>query len=120
MGIANLANGFGAGGGSSSSPTTVPLDTLTSTSTTNPLAANQGRVLKDMIRLTLGQNVTITSNGQTVITLPTTPTDATSVIVEINGVDYHPTTDFTVAGAIVTWVGAFTIAISDVAYVSYI
>ena len=115
MGIANLSNGFGAGGSSGAAGAAV--DNLTSTSVTSALSANQGRVLNDKIEAAaIGAALPVTADGQTALTLPATPKNAASVILEINGVDYRNPHDFTVSGTTVTWLNGFILKTTDIIF----
>ena len=97
------------------------VDDLVSFDTDRALSANQGRILRNMIQAAgAGTQVPGVVDGQTVIALPAVPTDATSVVVEVNGIRYRPTSSFTVAGSTVTWLNGFSLSASDIVFVSYI
>lgn len=60
------------------------------------------------------------ANGQISFTLSTSPTDADSVVMEINGVDYLPGTDFSLSGQTITWLAPFAIDTTDQILIRYI
>lgn len=65
------------------------------------------------ITATAGQVVAVVANGQTSFALSPAPTNASSVVMEINGVRYFNVTDFTISGATVTWLNGFSLSTTD-------
>ena len=57
--------------------------------------------------------LTITSNGQTVFTLPTAPFSAALTYIIINTATYTSPTHFTLSGATVTWLNPFPLSTTD-------
>ena len=60
----------------------------------------------------------VAANGQTAFNTLSIPNLATTVVMNINGVDYFQP-DFTVAGNFVTWAGPVTIEMTDKVVISY-
>lgn len=59
--------------------------------------------------------------GQTIFTLPTAPTDASSVIMWVNGLGYrNDGTNFSVSDATVTWANLFVLGTTDDVFFTYI
>ena len=58
-------------------------------------------------------------NDQTAFALSTTPSDASFISMEINGVTYRSTTFFTVVGTALTWLDVFSLLSSDVVDIIY-
>lgn len=57
--------------------------------------------------------VLVLANGQTLFSLSTMPVYASTVIMNINGVDYYSFGDFTLAGTVVTWTNMFSLTTTD-------
>lgn len=50
--------------------------------------------------------LTITYDGQTVFTMPYTPKSTQSVILQVNGIGYSLTNDYTISGTTLTWLNS--------------
>jgi len=110
-----MAYYFNLGGGG------VVIDNLITPNPAVSLSANQGKVLEQQIlSLTGHRTVVPVLAGQTAITLPTIPTDLTSVVMFVNGVGYAINTDYTVSGTgVVTW-ASFVLAPADNVSFTYV
>lgn len=65
------------------------------------------------------ETVPVAAAGQTAFTLGAVPSDALSLVANVNGVNYYQP-DFTVAGAAVNWAGPINLETSDRLVFTYI
>jgi hypothetical protein len=60
------------------------------------------------------------TTGQTVFTLTSTPTDANTVEVDVNGQSFSPGSGaFTTAGTTITWTGGFSLESTDTVIITW-
>lgn len=89
------------------------------TPTTGTDAANKAYVDSQIGASWIEDEFTPT-NGQVSFTLSQAPIDLDTVTVHVNGVLYDDGADFSVSGAILTWLNTFVLATTDKMIVRYI
>ena len=64
--------------------------------------------------------LTVTTNGQSVFTLPSVPTNPATAVMFVNNVDYSTPSAFSISGSTLTWSGGFNLSPTDDVRVNYV